>query len=117
MDRRKKLKKQYKETPRPMGAYRVYNQEDRLSLIGTCKDVQARLNRHKTELKLGSHRNKAIQADWNRLGEEAFTFEIIELIEPLDDPDYNPDDDLEELMEIISAQDAYTPDKLYNNKK
>ena len=62
MNLHKKLKNHYKDTLRPMGGYQVFNQEDGTLLIGVAKDVQARLNRHKAELKFGKHRNKVLQA-------------------------------------------------------
>jgi hypothetical protein len=114
MNRNKELKQRYKETPRPMGVYRVYNQEDGLSLVGAGKDVQARLNRHQAELKLGGHRNKALQVDWNRLGEEAFIFEVVELLSPLEDPNYDPSEDLDELMELTLEREEYSSEKRYD---
>ncbi|MDQ7735752.1 GIY-YIG nuclease family protein [Halomonas sp. SpR1] len=114
MNLHKKLKQQYKDTPRTMGVYRVYNQEDELSFVGVAKDIQARLNRHQAELKFGKHRNKALQADWNRLGESSFVFQIVELLSPLEDPDYDPTEDLEELLDLTLAQKEYRPSRLYN---
>jgi len=117
MNLHKKLKQQYKDTPRAMGVYRVFNQEDGLSLVGAAKDVQARLNRHQAELKFGGHRNKALQSDWNRLGESSFLFQIVELLSPLEDPDYDPTEDLEELLGLTLAQEDYRPSRLYNDRK
>jgi len=111
---KKKLKQQYKDTPRAMGVYRVYNQEDGMFLVGSGKDVQAKLNRHQAELKFGGHRNKSLQADWNRLGESVFLFEIVELLSPLEDLDYDPTEDLEELLEMILERKEYALKKLYN---
>lgn len=117
MNQNKKLKQQYKDTPRAMGVYRVFNQEDGLSLVGVGKDAQARLNRHQAELKFGGHRNKTLQADWNRLGEGVFVFEIVELLSPMKDPDYNPAEDLDELLALTLEREEYAPEKLYNGKK
>ena len=116
MDRNRKLKQQYKNTPRAMGVYRVYNQEDRLSLVGSGKDVQGKLNRHLAELKFGVHRNTTLQADWRRLGEGAFVFEIVELLSPLDGLNYDPSEDLEELLELTLEKTEYAPEKLYDSK-
>jgi len=117
MSKNKKLKQQYKDTPRAMGVYRVYNQEDGLFLVSSGKDAQAKLNRHQAELKFGGHRNKALQNDWNRLGEGAFLFEIVELLSPLEDLNYNPTEDLDELLGMILERKEYAIEKLYNGKK
>jgi hypothetical protein len=114
MDRKAELKRQYKETPREMGVYRILNKDSGHSLLECGRDVNARLNRHKTELRLGSHRNKPLQDDWNRLGADAFSFEIVELLKPLDAPDYEPDSDLEALFELTLQREEFAPEKLYN---
>ncbi len=117
MNRKKELKKQYKDTPKSMGVYRVYNRVDAISLVECGRDIQARLNRHKAELKLGAHRVKQLQHDWNHLGPDAFSFEIVELLQPLDKPDYDPEEDLNELLIMILEREEYAPDKLYNKIK
>ena len=86
-------------------------------LIETSKNAQAALNRHKAELKFGKHRDKKLQADWQRLGEVAFTFKIIETLSPpKDQPNYDPSQDLEELLEMVLERDTYAPDKLYKGR-
>jgi hypothetical protein len=114
MDRKAELKRKYKETPREMGVYRILNKDSGHSLLECGRDVNARLNRHKTELRLGSHRNKPLQDDWNRLGADAFSFEVVELLTPLDAPDYEPDSDLEALLELTLQRAEFAPEKLYN---
>jgi hypothetical protein len=117
MNRKKALKQQYKETPRTMGVYRVFNRANGLSLVECSRDVQARLNRHQAELKLGGHRCKPLQSDWNRFGTDAFSFEVIELLSPLDKPDYDPEEDLSELLALTLEREEYAPDRLYNKIK
>jgi hypothetical protein len=46
-------------------------------LLGSSVNLHGPLNRHRSELKIGSHRCTELQADWNRLGEDAFAFEIL----------------------------------------
>lgn len=64
---RKQRMRQYKETPRPMGVYRVRNRENGKSLIGSSMDVRAMLNRQRFQLDAGSHPNRVLQADWQEL--------------------------------------------------
>jgi hypothetical protein len=44
-------------------------------LIGTSIDLPSILNRHRAQPGFGSHRNRALQQDWNEFGREAFAFE------------------------------------------
>jgi hypothetical protein len=114
MDRKSELKRAYKETPKKIGVYRILNRHSGQSLLECGRDVDARLNRHMTELRFGSHRNKALQDDWNRFGADAFSFEIVELLKPLDAPDYDPDDDLAALLQLTLECAEFAPQKLYN---
>ncbi|MBY6243705.1 GIY-YIG nuclease family protein [Methylosinus sp. Sm6] len=114
MNRKSELKRTYKETPKKMGVYRVVNRQSGQSLLECGRDVDARLNRHMTELRFGSHRNRALQDDWNRLGADAFAFEIVELLKPLDDKDYDPASDLEALLQLTQEGEEFAPAKLYN---
>ena len=41
-----------------------------------------------------------LQKDWNRLGEGAFEFEVLEELEPGDGPEWDPRADLEALEEL-----------------
>jgi hypothetical protein len=51
-------------------------------------------------LSIGSHDNAVLQQDWNRFGADAFTFEILEIVKPSDDPIFNIDDELTLLEQI-----------------
>lgn len=82
MDRRKELQLQYAETPIPKGAYRLLNRENGKMLIGASPNLPGMFNRFRFELTMGYHRNKELQQDWNRLGEQAFAFEVLEELKP-----------------------------------
>jgi hypothetical protein len=94
---RKELIRKYKETPRPMGVYRVRNMKTGKTLIGTSLDHNAALNRHRAQLRMGGHPNRALQIDWNEMGQEEFEFEILDTLAPSELPDYDPTDDLKML--------------------
>jgi len=51
-------------------------------------------------LKIGSHRNKALMEDWNEYGLDAFSFEVLEVVQVRDDPNFNLNDKLT-LLEMI----------------
>ena len=98
---RKSLIRAYKETPRPMGVYRIHNTRDDRSLVGRSVDLPAILNRERVALRCGSHPNAALQRDWATLGPDAFVFEVLDTLEaPEGQPDYDPTDDLRVLEEM-----------------
>lgn len=99
MDRRE-MKRQYKETARPMGVYRVLNRANGKALIATSTDLTAILNRHRAQLGFGSHPDGELQRDWNAQGSEEFVFEVLDTIAPGKEPAYDPSDDLEVLGQL-----------------
>jgi hypothetical protein len=99
MDRKARIR-EYKETARPMGIYRVRNTANGKWLIGSSVNLPAILNRQRFQLELGSHPNRALQADWKEFGPEAFVFEVLDTLEPSDTLDYNTTEDLQTLTEM-----------------
>ena len=99
MDRKARLR-EYKETPRPMGVYRVRNTTNGKSLVGSSINLPAMLNRHRAQLQMGSHRNRALQQDWNELGPDVFEFEVLDLLKPSEEAGYDPSDDLRVLEQL-----------------
>jgi hypothetical protein len=99
IDRKARIR-QYKETPPPAGVFRVRNTATRKSLVGSSSNLPGALNRHRFQLERGSHPSKELQADWNALGSEAFTFEVLDQLKPSDKPDYDPSADLRVLKEL-----------------
>jgi hypothetical protein len=107
-------KKEYLAMKKSMGIYVISNTVDGTSLLGISKDMTARLNRHRADLKFGSHRNKALQQDWKRLGSEAFEFNVVEnLPHPDNEENYDASDDLAALLELIIERDGYDREKMY----
>jgi len=85
MDKRA-AKREYKEAKIAAGVYRVHNVAEGRSLVGASVNVSAILNRHRAGLRMGSHENKDLQRDWNRLGEAGFAFEVLDTLTGTDSP-------------------------------
>jgi group I intron endonuclease len=100
MKTRKELILEYKLAPKTMGVYRIRNAVNNKSYIAVSKDIRARFNRHRMSLKTRSERIKGLQADWIEHGEAVFEFEIVDLLEPLDQPGYDPTEDLKTLLSL-----------------
>lgn len=99
-ERRKALVDAYRRTPKDMGVYAIRNTVSGKLYVAASRDLRARINRHRMDLKTRSERVAGLQDDWNRLGAEAFEFEILDRLEPLDDPAYDPGEDLEVLEQL-----------------
>lgn len=97
---RKALIRQYKETRRPMGIYCVRNTVNGKLLIGTSVDLPSMLNRQRTQLRMGMHRNPALQKDLSEYGIEAFEVEVLDTLEVPDQADYDPTADLRTLEQM-----------------
>ena len=97
---RKALIHEYKATPRPAGVFRVRNTATGKSLVGSSPDLPGMLNRQRFQLQGGLHPNKELQRDWNEHGAEAFAFEVLDRVEPKDEPGYDPKEDILVLKEM-----------------
>ncbi|MDD4599965.1 hypothetical protein SDC9_13826 [bioreactor metagenome] len=82
MDRKKQLKLEYKETPRPMGVFKIKNTANGKFFIDSSMNIPGSFNGQRFQLNLQSHRNRDLQEDWNSYGADAFVFEILETIKP-----------------------------------
>ncbi len=94
------IKRQYKEAPREAGIFQVKNTVNGKVLLGSSKNLHGPLNKHRFILSIGRHWNKAMQEDWDRLGPDAFVFEVLEVLKQKDDPAFNLEDELSLLEQI-----------------
>lgn len=87
MTDKKQLKRDYQQTPRPMGVFLIRNNLNDKVFLGSSLNLPGIINRHKFALERGLHANKALQADWNELGSISFAFEIVDELTPRADPE------------------------------
>ena len=97
---KKAIKRNYKENPPMIGVYLIQNKINGKFLIGGSENIPGIFNRIKFELKLKTHRNKQFLADWLEFGEDNFSFEIIDTIEPNNEFAYNYGEDLAVLIDL-----------------
>ena len=100
MKTRKEMKEEYKQMKFKMGVFQIKNIANGKILLGSSLNLEGPLNSHKFMLSIGSHRNTALQKDWNELGSENFIFEILEVVKVIDDPKFNLSDELTLLEQI-----------------
>ena len=63
------------------GIYSIVHIESNRMYIGSTVLFYKRWGHHRMELRQGVHLNKRLQNFWNKYGEEAFKFDIVETIE------------------------------------
>ncbi len=86
---RSELKKQYRETPPPMGIYAIRSLSSGRVIVEASMKVHAAMNRARFELDHKSHRDKQLQNDWLALGPDTCRFEVIDLVKRRDDPAFD----------------------------
>jgi len=105
MNDRKALKAAYKEMKFRMGVFQIRNLTNGKLLVGSSANLEAIWNRHRFQLNMGSHRNKALQVDWQASKEEDFAFEVLEEIpHRADTADYTEELELLETFYLEKLQ-------------
>jgi group I intron endonuclease len=97
---RAEIRRSFKETPRQSGIFQIKNNQTGKVFLGSSTNLHGPLNKHRFMLSIGRHDNKELQEDWNRLGSGAFTFEILEVVKPSDQPTFCLEDELTLLEQI-----------------
>ncbi len=100
MKSRQELKREYMQRPKPAGVFQIKNTANGKVLLGSSLNLEGPLNGHKYILTIGHHENKELQKDWNEYGPDKFVFEILEVVQVRDDPNFNLDDELTLLEQI-----------------
>ncbi|MFZ5515285.1 MAG: GIY-YIG nuclease family protein [Candidatus Zhuqueibacterota bacterium] len=113
---RKQARQHYKQTPRPAGVILIKNLVNGKMFIDSSPNLNVAFNKHKAQLKFGSHRNQRLQQDWNQFGPDNFSFEILEQLKLQEDVNYNYTDDLKILRQIWLDKLQPFDDRGYNKK-
>jgi hypothetical protein len=113
----KRLKREFKENPRPSGVFLIRNTVNGKVLVGTGLDIAGIINRYRFQLTKGSHHNKKLQADWNEFGGEKFDFEIVDQISASEGVARDPRADLKLLEELWLEKLQPFDERGYNERK
>jgi group I intron endonuclease len=114
---RKELKREYKDSMRPMGIYQIRNLVNEKVFVGSSMNLKGIFNRRLFQLELGGDQSKSLQKDWNEFGKENFAFEVLEEIFPRENPVYDYRSDLECLEDLwLEKLEPYGA-KGYNERK
>lgn len=116
IDRKARIR-EYKETPRPAGLFVVRNTTSGKLFVGSSRDLPGMLNRQRFQLESGGHADRELQRDWNELGPDAFTIEVLDELEPSEDPTRDIGDDLQALLELWLDKFAEAGQELYPSSR
>lgn len=64
------------------GIYRIINIQNNKIYIGSSITIERRWKEHLNKLRSNRHENQRLQNAWNKYGEKAFRFEVIENVQP-----------------------------------
>ena len=101
MKTKKELKEEYKQMEFPMGVYQIKCTVNEKSFIDNSVDMLSKWNRHKMELRFGSHRNNELQKDWNQYGENNFSFKVLSELKKTEEENINYTRELKILQNAI----------------
>jgi hypothetical protein len=77
MKSQKQIKEEYKFKKFKMGVFQIRNTVNGKIYVDSSLNLEAIWNRNKMELNSGTHRNSALQCEWNQFGEGNFKYEIL----------------------------------------
>jgi len=96
-----------------VGVFQIKNMKNGMVLIEASTNISSKWNRHRTELKFGSHRNKTLQKDWNIYGETNFMFSILSELKISEDTTIDTDAEVNLLKEMLEEEINITQEMKY----
>jgi hypothetical protein len=114
---KKQAKVDYKLGHRQMGVFQIRNLLNDKIYIASSVDVPGLINRSTFALNAGVHPSLSLQKEWKEYGEENFAFEVLEEVEPRDQPHYNYKADIQFLEDCWLDKEQPYGDAGYNQKK
>jgi hypothetical protein len=114
---RRELIETYKQNPPPMGIFQIRHVESGRTFVVSARNLQGIMNSHRFQLRFGSHPNKRLQTDWNAGGPDAFAFEELDRLAPVDALGKDAVADLAHLEALWLEKLAPYGDRGYNTRK
>jgi hypothetical protein len=93
----------------PMGIYAIRARTSGHLLLGASRNVHAALNRAQFELRMGTHADRLLQAEWHRSGAEGLAFEVLELVKEREDAAFDYAAELKALAQIHRELQGLAP--------
>ncbi|MEQ8199928.1 MAG: GIY-YIG nuclease family protein [Syntrophomonadaceae bacterium] len=80
-DKKKELQAEYKQMKPDMGIFAVINKDCHKYFLVETKNIKGKINSTSFQLRSGSHPNRELLNDWQRLGADHFQIEVLETID------------------------------------
>ena len=116
MNHKKQLKEVYKETPIEAGVFTLTNKRNGKVFVGSFNNLK-RLNGFQFMLKTNTHNNKALQADYNTFGVDAFDIEVVEYLKKKEEGYFDAKKELEKLEDKWLGTLQPYGERGYNSQK
>lgn len=116
MDRRAELRQLYKDEKIQAGVYQIKNTVNQKVLVLSTTNLKT-INGKKFSLEMGSFINKELQKEWKEFGEEAFVFEVLEVLKTEKDEHIDVKDALKKLEQKWLDKLQPYGERGYNKKK
>ena len=114
MTDKRSLKQNYLETTIRAGVYAIKNTVTGRTLVAGNMNVEGVLNRHRFELRHGTHRNVLLSQDWAAHGESSFTFEVLDRVKPREDSTFDVARELDDLVALWRQEIPCQGDRGYD---
>ncbi len=76
--KRKELLEAYKQQKTMMGVVQIKNEQNGKIFVMGFPNLKNKWASQRAQLELGRHMNPALQKDWNELGPDAFSYDVLE---------------------------------------
>lgn len=113
---RKELKRLAKETKTDAGVFQIKNSRNGKVFVESTRNLKT-INGKQFQLEMGSHQNKMLQKEWNEFGPEAFTFEVLEVLEKPETGYFDEKDALKKLKAKWLEQLQPFGERGYNSRR
>ena len=100
---RRELTRAARDAFPPMGVYAIKDSQAGILHVRASRNVHGGINREQFELRLGGHRDKALQAAWS-CDPARFSFEVLEMVKERKEPDFDYAGELRLLEELYRAE-------------
>ena len=107
----------YKQNPPKMGIFQIRHLPTGRVFVVSARNLQGIMNSHRFQLRFGSHPNKRLQADWKADGPDAFAFEVLDELAPVDALGKDAGADLADLESLWLDKLEPYGDRGYNTRK
>src|SRR5688500_2833155 len=94
MKTRKEIHLEYKARAKSSGVCQIKNLASGKALLGSRLSPEGPLHKHRFTLSGNNHPNKELLKEWNDVGSDQSTFEILETVQLNNHPNFNLKDEL-----------------------